>query len=159
MFCALALAQDPGSGVIDGMPPGPLPTAVEIAPRTQNLSRHLRCPVCQGLSVADSTSNAAMNFQNRVEELVRVGYSDDQIYDYFVERYGEWILMEPKRSGINWLLYIAPGLALGLGLALSAAVVMQWRAKPDEVPLPSDEGLVPMDKYEAMLLAELEDDT
>ena len=55
------------------------PTAEETEQRTFALSKKLRCPVCQGLSVADSRSDAAVAMKNRIQELVEMGYSDDQM--------------------------------------------------------------------------------
>ena len=67
------------------------PSAEEVETRTYELGKILRCPVCQGLSVADSQSDAAVAMKNRIKELVAMGYSDDQIIDYFIGRYGEFI--------------------------------------------------------------------
>jgi cytochrome c-type biogenesis protein CcmH len=108
--------------------------------------------------VADSSSEAAVMFQHRIRELVAAGYTEDQINDYFVDRYGEWILLYPPAQGLNRILWIVPGLLGGLGVAWSVGVAVQWRKEPDEAPLPSDQGLVEMDTYEKALLAELEED-
>jgi cytochrome c-type biogenesis protein CcmH/NrfF len=144
------------SGLIPGILPGPPPPPEQVQNLSYTIGAKLRCPVCQGLSVADSTSVTAVQMQNRIRELVAAGYADDQIEAYFVERYGEWILLEPPARG-NLLVWLGPGFAAGLGLAWAAYVVMKWRKEPDDVPLPSDVGLVPKDRYEQRLLAELED--
>jgi len=161
LLAALALAQNPdpgvGEGLIENMPPGPPPPAAQVEDMAYDIATRLRCPVCQGLSVADSSSEAAVMFQRRIRELVAVGYDEDQINDYFVDRYGEWILLDPPAQGMNWILWIVPALLGGVGVTWSAGVVMQWSKEPDEAPLPSDEGLVDMDDYEKALLAELED--
>lgn len=157
---AVASAQQVlgNEAVIPGLPPGPPPPDAEVTPRAHELAKGLRCPVCQGLSVADSTSSAAVMFYERITELVRAGYTDDQISDFFVDRYGTWILLQPPAKGMNLvLLYLFPGLAIGGGIAWAAGTVTRWRKEPDEVPLPSDIGLVEKDKYEQMLLAELEE--
>jgi cytochrome c-type biogenesis protein CcmH len=144
------------SGPIPGIPPGPAPPAEQVQNLSYQIGVKLRCPVCQGLSVADSTSIAAIQMQNRIRELVAAGYSEDQIEAYFVERYGEWVLLEPPFRN-NLLIWLGPGLGVGLGLAWAAAVALKWRKEPDDVPLPSDVGLVPKDRYEQRLLAELEE--
>jgi cytochrome c-type biogenesis protein CcmH len=146
-----------GVGLIEGLPPGPPPAESEIDGRTEHVAETLRCPVCQALSVNDSSSQAARMFQERVRQLVAAGYTDDQIRDYFVDRYGEWILLDPAPDGLNGLLYILPALLLGLGAVAVGATVTQWRKEPDEVPLPSDEGIVEMDDYERRLLKELDE--
>jgi len=160
LLTALAQTPDPGvgAGLIDGLPPGPPPAAEHVDDRTTEIASRLRCPVCQGLSVADSSSEAAVMFQHRIRELVAAGYTEDQINDYFVDRYGEWILLDPPAQGLNRILWIVPGLLGGLGVAWSVGVAVQWRKEPDEAPLPSDQGLVEMDTYEKALLAELEED-
>lgn len=138
-------------------PPGPPPPADAVEDITLRISAGLRCPVCQGLSVADSPSPTARAMKDRVRELVVAGYTDDQVRDWFVDRYGEWVLLEPEAKGMNWLVWLAPGVAAGVGLALVAGVVARWRREPDHAPLPSDLGLVPKDEYERRLLAELGD--
>ncbi|MBA2321177.1 MAG: cytochrome c-type biogenesis protein CcmH [Deltaproteobacteria bacterium] len=152
-----APAAEHETGEIPGLPPGPVPPAQEIAPRAHRLAKHLRCPVCQGMSVADSTSEAAVQFQRRIRELVSLGYDDAQITDYFIDRYGEWILLAPPARGLNWMIWLGPGLAGGAGLAWALATAVQWRKEPDEVPLPSDAGHQPKDPYEARLLKELDE--
>jgi len=151
-----APSEEEDLGVIPGMPPGPPPPAEEVSGLTYAIGSRLRCPVCQGLSVADSTSPAAVQMQKRVRELVVSGYTEDQIRDFFVERYGEWILLDPPADRRNLLIYVVPGLGLGLGLAWAAWTALQFRREPDD-ELPSDRGQLPKDRYEERLLAELED--
>lgn len=81
-----------------GAPPFGAPPATEeiVTARTMELAHRLRCPVCQGLSVADSTSEAALGMKARIRELVALGYTDEQITDYFVDRYGVWVLLAPQ---------------------------------------------------------------
>jgi cytochrome c-type biogenesis protein CcmH len=162
LLAALALGGDGStpeeSGEIPGLPPGPPPAADQVDPRSHALAARLRCPVCQGLSVADSTSEAALIFQKRIHELVAMGYTDDEIVDYFTDRYGKWLLLEPPAQGLDWVIWLAPGLAAGVGLTFATATIFRWRREPDDVPLPSDVGQAPKDPYEARLLAELEDD-
>jgi cytochrome c-type biogenesis protein CcmH/NrfF len=145
------------SKLIPGIPPGPPPPAGEVQNIAYAIGVKLRCPVCQGLSVADSTSAAAVQMQMRIRELVAAGYSEEQIRAYFIERYGEWIVLDPEVKGLNLLIWIGPGLLAGLGLAWAASLTVKWRKEEDDVPLPSDVGLVPKDRYEQRLLAELED--
>lgn len=144
-------------GVIPGVEPGERPAAEEVAVLSQHIGQQLRCPVCQGLSVADSTSPAAVNMQRRIKELVAAGYTEADIEAFFIERYGEWLLLAPPADRRNMLIYVGPGLVLGGGLAWAAYTMLIWRKEPDDVPLPSDQGHAPKDRYEQRLLAELED--
>lgn len=165
LLLSSAFAQEPASPavvvdesvLIEGLPPGPAPSPAEAEVMAQKLGAELRCPVCQGMSVKDSTSSAAVNMYNRIRELCQAGYTESQIKDYFVERYGEWVLLEPTNNGFNWIIWLGPALFLGLGGAFVYATVVQWSKEEDD-DLPSDTGAQPKDRYEERLLAELEDE-
>ena len=90
----------------------------EAVSKADEIGSKLRCPQCQGLSVSDSKADAARTMYARILELVEQGYSEEQILDYFVSRYGEGILLEPKAEGMNWLIWGGPGLALLVGLGI-----------------------------------------
>lgn len=127
----------------------PVTDPATLEARTLALSHGLRCPVCQGLSVAASSSEAAVAMKDRVRSLVAQGYTDEQITDYFVERYGTWILLEPPKEGANWLIFAGPaGLLLLGGVAL---VAVGRKARP--APAPS---AVRRDAYTQRVLDELE---
>lgn len=105
--------------------------------RVQKLGKQLRCAVCQGVSIADSPASMARAQLDKVRELVAAGKSDDEIYDYFVERYGEWALMEPRKSGVTLGLWLAPVLLLVIGVLL--IVGSTSRGKPVEAAPPAPE--------------------
>lgn len=87
--------------------------------RARALDHELRCVVCQSESVAWSNANWAEDARRTVRELVVDGATDDEVLDFFVARYGEFVLMSPRASGSTWLLWAAgPAmllLAMGLG--------------------------------------------
>ncbi len=140
---------------IPGETPGPAPAESVIESRTSALSRLLRCPVCQGLAVSDSTSEAAVSFRARIHELVAQGYSDDQILDFFEARYGDFILLDPPAEGLNWVIWVGPGLLAGAAIALVAAAAL--RRRPAEAAPSGETGPQPSDPYEQRLLAELDE--
>jgi cytochrome c-type biogenesis protein CcmH len=82
--------------------------------RVQKLGKVLRCAVCQGVSIADSPASMARAQLDTVRELVAEGKTDEEIVEYFVARYGEWVLLEPPKHGFNWIVWLGP-LALILG--------------------------------------------
>jgi cytochrome c-type biogenesis protein CcmH/NrfF len=144
--------------LVPGIPPAlPPPSPETVQQRAWEIGRMLRCPVCRGQSISESTSEAAVDMLNLTRDLVAAGYDEQQIKDFFVSRYSEWILLEPDTRGLNLLLWLAPGFGVGFGIAMAAWLVLKWRKEPDDVPLPSDAGLLPKDRYEQRLLAELED--
>ena len=96
--------------------------------RTTAVAATLRCPVCQGESIQDSPAELAQQMRGVVRDRLRAGESPEQIKAYFVARYGEWILLEPKMTGLNILLYALPvALVLG-GIALVVVLVKRWTA-------------------------------
>lgn len=82
--------------------------------RVQKLGKELRCAVCQGVSIADSPASMARAQLDKVRELVAAGKTDEEITDYFVARYGEWVLLEPPKHDWNLLVWLGP-IALVVG--------------------------------------------
>jgi cytochrome c-type biogenesis protein CcmH len=89
--------------------------------RTHEVAALLRCPVCQGLSVADSPSTMATNMRGQVRDLVAAGYDQEQILAYFERSYGEFVRLQPPLRGVNWLVWLAPVLGL-----LGGGAVVWW---------------------------------
>ena len=87
-----------------GEPMDPALAMVEGA----RIGKNLRCPVCQGLSISDSPSEAARAALQRIQDLLMAGYTEAQIEDYFVDRYGEWALLAPRAAGLNWIVWLGP---------------------------------------------------
>lgn len=91
--------------------------------RTEQLAHQLRCPVCQGESVADSNAETALSMEARIAELVEEGHSDDEVLAYFTSRYGDWVLLDPPFDARNAALWVLPP----VGLALGVVAVWRWR--------------------------------
>jgi cytochrome c-type biogenesis protein CcmH len=107
---------------------GSEPLAPPLEARVQAVAKELRCAVCQGLSVADSPSSMARAQLDKVRELVSQGKTDQEIREYFVARYGEWVLLQPKAEGVNLLVWLGP-VALLLGGAY--VIARQVRREPE----------------------------
>lgn len=80
--------------------------------RVDALAAELRCPDCQGLSVADSPTRSAQEIRRQIEELVAAGSSDEEVRAHFTARYGEWIRLAPS-APVAWLV---PFLAVAVGV-------------------------------------------
>lgn len=106
---------------------GPLQDSA-LEARATRLSSELRCPVCQGLSIHDSPSPLAQQMKDLIRSQVQAGWSDGEIRDYFVSKYGEWVLLEPPAHGFNILVYLLPALALLGGAGLIVVAVRRWTA-------------------------------
>ena len=79
------------------------------------IHKNLRCLVCQGQSVADSNSDFAITLKMVVKDLIEKGKTEEEIYDFLSEKYGDWILYDPKLNSGNFLLWSIPYLVLIFG--------------------------------------------
>lgn len=93
----------------------PARAAESIDDRVNEIAYLLMCPVCQGQSVAESNSNLANDMRQIIRKQLEEGKTKDEVLAYFVGRYGETVLASPPAKGINWLLWIMPGIAVVLG--------------------------------------------
>lgn len=133
-------------GAPEDTPPA---TAEALEEKTFAAGLLLRCPVCQGSAIADSPSPTAINMKNEVRDLMALGFSQAQVLRYFEASYGQFVLMEPKAEGLNWLVWLLPGVLLLAGLVFVGVWVRRLsagRTKPeDEAPgrgtLPGDQAL------------------
>ena len=86
----------------------------EIADESK-IHKNLRCLVCQGQSIADSNSDFALTLKMVVKDLIDQGKTEEEIYNFLSDKYGEWILYKPKLNPGNFLLWGLPYLTLFIG--------------------------------------------
>jgi len=89
--------------------------------RARNLSQELRCMVCQNQSIDDSDAPLARDLRVLVRERLQEGYSDRQVIDYLIDRYGDFVLLKPRLTAQTALLWALPMLALlggGFGMVV-----------------------------------------
>ncbi len=125
LLVTVALAWSALALAVDNTPPLPDPAMQQ---RYIALINEFRCMQCQNEALADSNVSLAADLRREVHDLILKGKSDDEIRDYLVARYGEFILFRPRMSLRNAWLWAAPGVMLlgGIGIALR---VMRKRAK------------------------------
>ena len=80
--------------------------------RAQNIGNSLMCPICPGESIDQSQNELAVQMRSIVREKIQEGFTDQEVKQYFADRYGEVVLLEPTRSGITLLVWIIPPFAL-----------------------------------------------
>jgi len=118
--------------------------------RARDLSRELRCMVCQNQSIDDSEAPLAHDLRMILRERIAAGDTDDQAKAYLVARYGHFVLLKPPFEPATWALWLGPLLILVLG---GVGVTMYWRehSKGPDALTPSDEAEL------ASLMASAED--
>jgi cytochrome c-type biogenesis protein CcmH len=112
------------------------------AARAHTLETQLKCPECQGLSVADSNAPTSRAIRTDIKRRIAKGESDEEIRQAYVDRYGEEILLQPQSSGISLLVWVLPVIVLGLGGLGIAFVLARNRREPKLHATDADEALV-----------------
>ena len=76
--------------------------------KVDEISKNLRCLICQGQSIYDSNSDFALSVKTLISEKLALGNTDDDIYNFLKSKYGEWIVYEPEFNKYTLLLWILP---------------------------------------------------
>ena len=100
--------------------------------RYERINRELRCLVCQNQTIADSNATLASDLRREVRELIAAGKSDEQIREFMIERYGDFVLYRPRMTPANFLLWAAPALLLLIG-AIAVVRVVRRRAQEADI--------------------------
>lgn len=133
---ALALVLGLAAAQTVGNEPPP-----DLSPQVFEIAKKLRCPVCRGESAAESNAGVTEEMRRQIAEMLAEGKSEDEIIQYFVDRYTEWILYEPPKRGLGLVVWLAPVIGLGLfGLGLYGYLKTTAR-RAEELEDVSDEEL------------------
>jgi cytochrome c-type biogenesis protein CcmH len=128
LLAAPALAVEPGEMLAD--------PALEA--RAREISRQVRCPVCQSESIDESNADIAKDLRLLVRERLVAGDTDDEVENFLVQRYGEFVLLKPTFGTHTLLLWLTPALVLLLG-GLGAYAAMRRRPQPAAASLDEEE--------------------
>lgn len=115
----------------------PLAADAAIEQRLIVIAEELRCLVCQNESLAGSRADLALDLRREIRELIRQGKSDDQIKEFLVSRYGDYVLYRPPVKSTTWLLWGGPFVLLLAGLA--GLIIFLRRRHSDERALSDDD--------------------
>lgn len=128
LACALAL---PSARAAEALPMAADPL---LERRVLTLSEQLRCLVCQNQTIAESHADLAVDLRNQVREQLGQGRSEQQVIDYMVARYGDFVMYRPPFKPMTWLLWCGPALLLAAGLAELAWQLRRRAADDRELP-------------------------
>ncbi len=144
---ALALVLSPAAWAVE---PGEMLKDPVLESRARVISKVLRCLVCQNQSIDDSNATLARDLRVLVRERLTAGDSDDQVVGFIVDRYGDFVLLDPPFKASTWLLWLGPGLLFAAGIG---STVVWFRRRRGVV-----ETRRPLDADEERRLAALLDD-
>jgi cytochrome c-type biogenesis protein CcmH len=117
----------------------PLAEDPVLEARVFEISHDLRCLVCQNETIAASNADLAVDLRGQIREQLKAGRTPDQIRDYMVQRYGDFVLYKPPFKPLTWLLWIGPFVLLLAMAWLMARLLRQRRAAASAPPLTEDE--------------------
>ncbi|TXS90938.1 cytochrome c-type biogenesis protein CcmH [Parahaliea aestuarii] len=103
----------------------------ELEARYHALSQELRCPKCQNQNIADSNAPIAQDLRKQLYQQLESGASDEEILDYMVARYGEFVRYRPEMAGPTLILWLAPVLLLAAGVVVALLVLRSRRGDRD----------------------------
>lgn len=113
--------------------------------RAREISQKLRCPVCQGENIDESNASISRDLRLYVRERLVAGDSDDQVVDAVTDRFGEFVLFEPRATGGNLVLWLAGPIMAFIGLLMAMRVLRRRPELGGPAPL-SDEEKARLDK-------------
>lgn len=122
LLCALA----PAAATAQAAPQSGDVPETQLERDVRALSSELRCPVCQGLSLQDSPAELSQEMKDVIRQQLAEGRSPEEVKAYFVSKYGEWILMEPKAEGFNLAVYVLPVVGLIAGATFVFFTARKW---------------------------------
>ena len=98
--------------------------------RSQALNRTIMCPVCPGESIDQSQVALAVQMRGIVSEKLAAGWSDEQVREFFVERYGPSVLLEPPTRGISLAVWLAPPIGVAAAVGVFVIAIRHMRRRP-----------------------------
>ena len=135
-FVPVARAVDPAEMLSDP----------SLEAQARDISRDLRCLVCQNQSIDDSNAPLARDLRRIVRQRLLAGDDERKIKTFLVDRYGQYVLMRPPFNATTWLLWLTAPLVLAIG---TTAIFLGWRSRRQRLPPP------PLTTEEQKHLAEL----
>lgn len=129
----------------------PMAANPEMEKLVNEISAELRCLVCQNQTIADSHAALAVDLKNQVRQMVASGKTQNEIVDYMVQRYGDFVRYRPPVKPTTYLLWVGPFILLIVGVALLISNLRKRKRIIADAPLSADES----DRLQSLLSAEV----
>ena len=111
----------------------------QLEARARVLSKNIRCLVCQNQSIDDSNASLAKDLRKVVREQLVNGASDEEIFDFLIERYGDFVLLKPPVKPSTYMLWYGPIILFSIGLVMSVLFLVRRKKLAPEEPLTQKE--------------------
>lgn len=98
------------------------------------IAKQLYCPVCENIPLDVCPTQACAQWRELIREKLAEGWTENEIKTYFVAQYGDRVLASPPATGLNWLIYIIPPVAIIAGAYILFRALRAWRQTPAELP-------------------------
>ena len=130
-------------------------TPVITDDQVNRIAKQLYCPVCENIPLDVCPTQACAQWRGLIKEKLEAGWTDQQIKDYFVQQYGARVLATPPASGLNWLVYIIPPLAILAGIYIVYRAMQAWKRPAPAAAQTADPKAAIPDKHIQRLEEEL----
>lgn len=111
----------------------PVPTPSDD--QVNQIAKQMFCPVCENIPLDVCPTQACHDWRELIRQKIAAGWNDQQIKEYFARQYGDRVLSEPPRKGLNWLVYIAPVVLIFAGALLVGWVLRSMRRRGASQPI------------------------
>ncbi len=109
--------------------PQPTPSDDEV----NAIAKNMYCPVCENIPLDVCGTQACEQWREQIREKLAEGWTEEQIYDLFVNLYGDRVLSEPPRRGFNWLVYVIPPFAFLAGVVILYLGFQNWKKPVEDI--------------------------
>lgn len=97
------------------------------------IAKDMYCPVCENVPLDVCPTQACAQWRELIRQRLAEGWTEQQIKDYFVQQYGDRVLAEPPRTGLNWLVYVIPPIIVLAGAFIVFRVLQTWKANAPQL--------------------------
>ncbi len=123
--------------------------------QVNEVARQLYCPVCENTPLDVCPTTACAQWRALIREKLELGWSNDQINTYFVTQYGDRVLSEPPRRGLNWLVYVLPPVVILIAALFLVFMIRRMKMTAQSNKVHTVQPILPDDEYLAQIEKEI----